>query len=202
MSLTIDVWFDYLCPFSVMTGKVIADTGLAQDHAVRWRPYELHPGGIPAGGKKDYPQGVWENSVVPMADRLGVPFTTAPSGPLPRTDLAMHGHTFAWRHGAGHAYDTAVFDAYFHHDQDIADLDTLADLAGQSGLDRRRFTSWTASPEAAEHHRASQEEARRTHRIHTVPTLVIGSWRTEGVPDAARLLRAVHTLHARSRVPA
>ncbi|GGV54047.1 DsbA family protein [Streptomyces spectabilis] len=202
MSLTIDVWFDYLCPFSVMTGKVIDDTGLAQDHAVRWRPYELHPEGIPASGKKDYPQGVWENSVVPMADRLGVPFGKAPAGPLPRTHLAMYGHAFAWRHGAGHAYDTAVFDAYFHHGQNIADLDTLAALAADTGLDPWHFRSWTDSPEAAAHHQATQDQARRTHRIHTVPTLVIGSWRTEGVPDAARLRRAVNTLHARSRVPA
>ncbi|MEU6062805.1 DsbA family protein, partial [Streptomyces sp. NPDC047097] len=102
MPLTIDVWFDFICPFSVMTRKVLTDTVSDDDGIlVRWRPFELHPDGIPATGKKDYPDGVWENSVLPMGERFGVPFRQDPPSPLPHTGRALRGHHFADLHGAG-----------------------------------------------------------------------------------------------------
>ncbi|MFJ6700833.1 DsbA family protein [Streptomyces sp. NPDC091272] len=197
MSLTVNVWFDYLCPFSVMTSKVIADAALGPDVALRWRPYELHPGGVPASGKRDYPEGVWENSVVPMAERLGLDFRLAPTRRLPRTQPAMHGHRYAERHGVALPYDNRVFDAYFHEDRDIEDPATLAELAGEVGLDPAEFHAWTVSRAAEAEHLAAQEEARLLHRIHTVPTLVIGAWRSEGVPNALRLREVVEELTAR-----
>ncbi|MFJ8650339.1 DsbA family protein [Streptomyces sp. NPDC093546] len=191
---TIDVWFDYICPFSVMTRKVLADAVTDPDVRTVWRAYELHPEGTPPPGEGDYPERVWENSVLPMAERLGVRLGSAPSLPLPRTGLALRGHRYAERHGAGLAYSDRVFDAHFLEHLDIADPGPLGDLAADVGLDAREFRAYVTSAAAAEQYLREQEEARRTHRIHTVPTLTIGTWRTEGVPRADRVREVLAAL--------
>jgi predicted DsbA family dithiol-disulfide isomerase len=198
MTLTIDVWFDYICPFSVMTRQVLAEAVTDPDVRTVWRAYELHPEGTPPPGEGDYPERVWENSVLPMAERLGVKLGSAPSLPLPRTGCALLGHRYAEREGAGAAYSDRVFDAHFLEHLDISDPGLLTDLAAEAGLDRRGFHAHITSGAAAEEYRHEQEEARRTHRIHTVPTLTIGTWRTEGVPSADRLREVLTTLRGRA----
>jgi predicted DsbA family dithiol-disulfide isomerase len=194
---TIDIWFDYICPFSVMTRKVIDDVTARTPADVRWHPYELHENGVPPTGKTDYPEHVWENSVLPMAERLGVRFGPVPAIALPRTALAMHGHRYAQEHGLGPAWDTRVFDAHFHRARDISDPAELTATAGDLGLDTEEFRARILSPQAALEHHDSQQHTRRALRIHTVPTVAIGSWRTEGVPQAARLLDVIAALSTR-----
>lgn len=194
MPLTVDVWFDYICPFSVMARKVITETAGSGDVHVRWRPYELHPEGIPATGKKDYPDGVWENSVLPMGERFGIAFRADPPSPLPHTGRALRGFDFAQRRGAGLAYNDRLFEAHLWEHRDIGDPSVLSELVGELGLDAEAFDAQLASAADLDRYRREQREAARTFRIHTVPTVSVGRWRTEGVPDAARLARAVDIL--------
>ncbi|WP_326740985.1 DsbA family oxidoreductase [Streptomyces sp. NBC_01022] len=198
MPLTIDVWFDYICPFSVMARKIITETVGDEDVHVRWRPYELHPEGIPATGKKDYPDGVWENSVLPMGERFGIAFRADPPSPLPHTGRALRGFDFAQRHGAGLAYNDRLFEAHLGEHRDIGDPAVLAALVGEIGLDAEAFDAQLASAADLDRYRQEQREAAAIHRIHTVPTVTVGPWRTEGVPDAGRLAQALDFLSSRA----
>ncbi|MFD8686685.1 DsbA family protein [Streptomyces sp. NPDC059651] len=197
MPLTIDVWFDYICPFSVMARKIITETVGNGDVHVRWRPFELHPEGIPATGKKDYPDGVWENSVLPMGERFGIAFRTDPPSPLPHTGRALRGFDFAQRHGAGLAYNDRLFEAHLGEHRDIGDPAVLAALVDEIGLDADAFDAQLASAADLDRYRREQREAAGTLRIHTVPTVSVGPWRTEGVPDAGRLAKAIDVLGRR-----
>ncbi|GGT64309.1 DsbA family oxidoreductase [Streptomyces purpureus] len=198
MTVTIGVWFDFICPFSVMTRKVIRDTlDLTDPHVpVLHHPFEMHPDGIPATGKREYPDQVWERSVLPMAQRLGVAFPATPAPFLPDTGPALRGHHYAARHGLSDTYDARVFDAFFQEQQDIGDLAVLTHLAAQTGLDPGEFAAHLTSPADLARHRAAQEAARSVWGIHTAPTITIGRWRTEGVPDAGRLAEVL--AHART----
>lgn len=198
MPLTIDVWFDYICPFSVMARKIITETVGHEDVHVRWRPYELHPEGIPATGKKDYPDGVWENSVLPMGERFGIAFRTDPPSPLPHTGRALRGFDFAQRHGAALAYNDRLFEAHLGEHRDIGNPAVLSALVAEIGLDAVAFDAQLASVADLDRYRREQREAATTLRIHTVPTVSVGRWRAEGVPDAARLARAIDVLGNRA----
>ncbi|MBD0420421.1 DsbA family protein [Streptomyces sp. NPDC052309] len=187
MPLTIEVWFDYICPFSVMVRKVLADAVTDPGTRILWHPLELHPEGTPRAGEGDHPSGVWENSVVPMARRLGVPVGPPHRLPLPRTALALRGYCYAREHGAAEEYNDRMFAAHFREQRDIGDPSVVLAVAREAGLDPDGVRARITSARDAERHRREQRDARRVHRVHTVPTVLIGRWRAEGVPTPERV---------------
>src|SRR4051794_16348456 len=109
-------------------------------------PFELrpHPNETlrPEG---DYLQRAWQQSVYPIARRMGVPITLPQVSPQPYTHLAFEGFQFAKEHGLGNEYNHRVLTAFFVEGQDIGQIDVLAKLAGEVGLDPKEFEKalWT-----------------------------------------------------------
>ncbi|MEU7687601.1 DsbA family protein, partial [Streptomyces spectabilis] len=82
MTVTIDVWFDFICPYSLITRHVLARALDGKDAAPAFHPFEVNPNCVEEAG--EYPRGVWENSVRPLGAERGVhlagPPVPAPAG--------------------------------------------------------------------------------------------------------------------------
>src|SRR6266567_4117626 len=99
-------------------------------------PFELrpHPNETlrPEG---DYLQRAWQQSVYPIARRMGVPIALPAVSPQPHTHLAFEGFQYAKEHGMGNAYNDRVLTAFLVDGRDIGDVGVLTKLAGEIGLD-------------------------------------------------------------------
>jgi len=101
---------------------------------VVWKAFELRPEPVPAldpGG--EYLRRVWQGSVYPLAERLGVTMRLPPV--QPRSRLAHESAQWARSLGRFDEYNAAVFRAFFERGEDIGDTEVLLRLAAESGLD-------------------------------------------------------------------
>ncbi|MFI6644727.1 DsbA family protein [Streptomyces sp. NPDC050504] len=186
MTGTIDFWFDYTCPLSLLTRRVVADAIRGTGTRMTWHPFELRPGGSvwPV-----FPDKVWENAVMPLAERIGVVLTGPPPVPIPPTRLAFQGLQYALDRDLADHYSDRVFAAYFVERRDIADMATLAGVARATGLDPEEFSTAAVSEDLAERHRQALRRAEGAVKV--IPTLVVGSRRIEGVPSKDQIARLV-----------
>ncbi|AEW92462.1 MULTISPECIES: DsbA family oxidoreductase [Streptomycetaceae] len=199
MTVTIDVWFDYICPFSLITRRVLQEALPRQDVVLEWHPFEVNPDCAVEVG--EYPRGIWEAEVRPLAERVGVELPSPPGTPLRRSRMAFLGYQFALDHGVGTAYTERVSTAYFHEWADISDPVELTRLAAEVGLDPRAYRAAILSERYTRRHLDAVAEARGRHGVTMVPTVAIGPWRREGVPGKEELLRAVERAAATAPTP-
>ncbi|MFD3514419.1 DsbA family protein [Streptomyces sp. NPDC058657] len=189
----IRVWSDFVCPFCMLAEgpleEVVAEFGAGVE--VEWMPFELRPSPHPTlRPEDDYLPRIWESAVYPMARRMGVDITLPTVSPQPYTALAFEGYQFAAERGLGTAYTRRMFRAFFQEDQDLGEIGVLSALAAGIGLDEAAFR--TALEDGT--HRARHEDALReaaAHQVRSVPTILVGETRIEGVPRAAQLRKAV-----------
>ncbi len=103
-------------------------------------PFELRPEPHPTlRPEGDYLQRAWQQSVYPIARRMGVPINLPPVSPQPHTHLAFEGFQYAKEHGKGNEYNHRVLEAFFVEGQDIGQIDVLTKLAGEVGLNVKQF---------------------------------------------------------------
>ncbi|MFD4016393.1 DsbA family oxidoreductase [Streptomyces sindenensis] len=195
----IKIWSDYVCPFCMLAEgpieEAIKDVGVEVD--VEWMPFELRAHPQPTLRPEDeYLPAVWERAVYPMARRLGVDITLPTVSPQPYTALAFEGYQYAAEHGLGDAYNQRMFRAFFQEDQDLGEVDVLAALAVGIGLDEAGFRAALADGTYRARHQEALREA-AAHQVRSVPTLLVGDIRIEGVPRPAQLRKAI--LDARAR---
>lgn len=135
------VFSDYICPFCFIGKQRIEQ--LAEEIALRpvWKPFEIHPE-VPAEGIpiERFPAALierLEGSVSALAGEVGIDFRMPRK--LPNSRMALIGGEFAKGQGKFGEYHEAVFRAYFQSGRDIGDLDTLAAIAEEAGLDDGAF---------------------------------------------------------------
>ncbi len=195
----IKIWSDYVCPFCMLAEgpleEAIKDVGAEVE--VEWMPFELRPHPQPTLRPEDeYLPAIWERAVYPMARRLGVDITLPDVSPQPYTALAFVGYQYAADQGLGTEYNQRLFRAFFQESRDLGLADVLATLAGEVGLDEAGFRAALEDGR----YRARHEEALReaaAHQVQSVPTLLVGDIRIEGVPRPAQLRKAILDAQAR-----
>jgi predicted DsbA family dithiol-disulfide isomerase len=192
--VVIRIWSDYVCPFCMLAERPLAEAlaGFGPGEVeVEWQPFELRPYPQPTLRPEDpYLPAVWQRSVYPLARRLGVDITLPTVSPQPYTRLAFEGFQYAAEHGRGDAYTRRLFRAFFQEDRDLGDPAQLTALAAEVGLDAGAYRAALDAGTYRERHRRALREA-AAHAIRSVPTLLVGDTRIEGVPQPAPLRRAV-----------
>ena len=116
-------------------------------------------------------------------------------GPFADTRRACTGLLFARAEGRGTAYHDAVYAARFLEGRDIGDPDTLATIAGQSGLDRARFVAALDDPQWAAALAASNADAQTDH-VFGFPFFVFQGQRFWGNDRLEWLSAAIRTAYA------
>ncbi|MFD7977098.1 DsbA family protein [Streptomyces sp. NPDC059071] len=189
----IQIWSDYVCPFCMLAEGPLeeATEGLGFDVEIEWKPFELRPHPHPTLRPEDeYLPAIWQRAVYPMARRMGVDITLPTVSPQPYTRLAFEGYQYAAEQGKGAEYTARMFRAFFQEDQDLGQLDVLVRLAEEIGLNGEELrTALDNGTYTAAHQDALREAA--AHRIQSVPTLLVGDTRIEGVPSVPQLRKAL-----------
>ncbi len=154
-------------------------------------PFELRPYPHetlrPEGG---YLQRAWQQSVYPLAQRMGVPIRLPQVSPQPHTHLAFEGYQFAQEHGKGNEYNHRILQAFFVKGQDIGQVEVLTRLAGEVGLNEREFEHALRTRKYQAAHRRALRHAYEEAGVTGVPMFVIGGQVLTGLHDA-RTLAAV-----------
>ncbi len=186
--LTLDVFFDYVCPYCLIVEDAVEQVAERRQLAVRWLPFELRPYPSATLRPEDpYLPAVWRDSVYPRAAAAaGVPISLPTTSPQPWSHAAFEGRIHAASHGVERAWDRAVLRAFFQEDRDIGDLAVLAAIGEAVGLDPAQVREALQERRYEGAHQAALREGRAAH-ISAVPTLRLGRHSFAGAPDEARL---------------
>jgi predicted DsbA family dithiol-disulfide isomerase len=196
----ITVFSDYVCPFCMLAEGPLEEATKDLDVDIEWMPFELRAHPTPTLRPEDeYLPAIWARAVYPLADRLGVDITLPTVSPQPYTHLAFEGYQFAAEHGLGTEYTHRMFRAFFQEDQDLGKPEVLQALAEEIGLDGAAFrTALDDRTYQAKHQDALREAA--AHQVQTVPTILVGDTRIEGVPSPVQLRKAILDTQAQQLV--
>jgi predicted DsbA family dithiol-disulfide isomerase len=144
----LDIISDPICPWCYI-GKTLLDKALAErpDHPfeIEWHPFQLNPDMPPEGmDRHTYLErkfGGQEGAarayapIVEAAEAAGLDLNLAGIQRTPNTLDAHRLIHWAGIEGRQMAVAMALFRAYFHEGRDIADHDTLADIADGAEMD-------------------------------------------------------------------
>lgn len=192
---SITVYSDYVCPFCLLAEARLSEVIGERDIHIEWRAFELRPDPVPTLRPEDpYLPAIWEQSVYPMAEQLGVPIKLPSISPQPRTAKAFELLEMAKDADRAHAYSMRVLRAFFQEDRDIGDKDVLIDLAADAGLDPDAARKALENGTYTERHREALRHAQDDMEITSVPTIVIGRRIFRGTPSVKDLTIAIHDL--------
>ncbi|GAA1720964.1 DsbA family protein [Kribbella yunnanensis] len=187
----IKIFSDYVCPFCLLAEGPIEEATKDLYVDIEWMPFELRPHPHPTLRPEDeYLPAIWARAVYPMARQLGVDITLPTVSPQPYTHLAFEGYQYAAAHDKGTEYTHRMFQAFFQEDQDLGNPDVLQALAAEIGLDAPAFRKALDNRTYREKHQDALREA-EAHQIQSVPTILVGNTRIEGVPTPFELRKAI-----------
>lgn len=181
MTLKIQVYSDYVCPFCFLAEQPLEEAIKGKDVEVEWMPYELrsYPNETlrPEG---EYLQNTWKQSVYPMAKQMGIHIVLPKVSPQPYTHLAFEGFQYAKEQGKANEYNDRMLRAFFQEEQDIGNIDILTKLAGEIGLNEKEYRETLISRKYKATHEKALHHAYNEADITAVPTFVIGSTKIAG----------------------
>ena len=136
ISVHIEVWSDYVCPFCYLQEPVFRR--LAKEHGdaieVHWRAFELRPAPVPTLEPDcGYLQSIWARAVYPMAAEREMTLRLPPV--QPRSRKALEAAEVAREQGLFDRMHSALFKAFFEHGLDIGETGVLVDIGRNAGLD-------------------------------------------------------------------
>ncbi|MDR3296274.1 MAG: DsbA family protein [Clostridiales Family XIII bacterium] len=140
--MKLHIYFDYTCPFSYISeSQIKAVKPSFPEIELVWHPFELRPRPIVRPEVSvDLDTGkAWDPALLAEAAKEGLPLHT-PFSPLPYSDRAFQGmHCVNAGGGDVQAYNERIFKAVFAEGKDISDLDVLAEIANDIGIDAYAF---------------------------------------------------------------
>ena len=206
--MRVEIWSDVVCPWCYI-GKRRFEQALAgfegrEDVELVFRPFQLDPTApsgstMPVmeayarkfGGEERAQEIIAHVTEVAAADGLDFHLERAQRA---NTRDAHRLLALAEReHGPAvqGALKEALLRAYFVDGRNVADHDTLVDIAVGAGIDGGRAASMLASEEGSHELNAELDEARELG-VTAVPTFVFGGrWAVPGAQDPEMLLRAL-----------
>lgn len=102
--------------------------------AIIWKAFELRPEPVPSlDPRGEYLTRVWNSSVYPLAERLGMQMRLPPV--QPRSRRAHEAAHWARTQGRFDEYNAALFRAFFERGEDIGQAEVLLKLAADLQLD-------------------------------------------------------------------
>ena len=147
--LEIDIVSDVVCPWCIIGYKqqeqAMNQTGTAA--VIRWHPFELNPQMGAEGqnvrehvaekyGSTSEQSDTARTQMTALGKELGFDFNYAPDMKMYNTFRAHQLMHWASGQGLKHQLKMELFSAFFTRNQNVDDVDVLADAAAAVGLDR------------------------------------------------------------------
>ena len=183
--IRLDIFSDPVCPWCYV-GKANLDRALAEhpDHpfAIQWHPFQLNPD-MPADGvaKRAYLEEKFggkarvdaiHERLREVARNAGVDMDPDKPQRMPNTLNAHRLIHWAGIEAVQSPVVTALMRAYWVEGRDIGDLDTLAAIAGENGMDRDATLRLLQSDADADDILARDQDARQKG-VTAVPTFLV-----------------------------
>jgi predicted DsbA family dithiol-disulfide isomerase len=183
--IRLDIFSDPVCPWCYV-GKANLDRALAAhaDHpfVVQWHPFQLNPDMPPEGvakrayleqkfGGKARVDAIHER-LREVAKAAGVDMDPDKPQRMPNTLNAHRLIHWAGIEEVQQAVVDALMRAYWAEGRDIGDPPTLADIAGENGMDREATLRLMQSDADADDIQARDQDARQKG-VNAVPTFLI-----------------------------
>ncbi|QOD12255.1 DsbA family oxidoreductase [Psychrobacter sp. 28M-43] len=182
--LRIDIVSDVVCPWCVIGYRQLAaaleKTNTA--HTIHWHPFELNPN-MPSEGQnlrehiiEKYGSTKQESdaSRVRMTEagqEVGFEFNFNDDTRMHNTFNLHQLLHFADQQGRMHELKQALFAAHFTNNRDISDINVLADIAAETGLDRSESLAVLEGQFFAKEVRA-EEQHWQQQGIQSVPAII------------------------------
>ncbi|MBL8020541.1 MAG: DsbA family oxidoreductase [Leptospirales bacterium] len=211
--MKIEIWSDIMCPFCYI-GKRRFEEALKvfpkrNEVEIQWKSFQLDPGLASQPGKDVYTylaeiKGQTREWSIKMHE--GVVQTAKEVGLDYRFDRAVIANSFdahrliqmAKKHNLGDAAEERLFHAYFTEGKDVANLQTLAELGAEIGLDSAQVSAMLESDEFRDEVLADVDEARQLG-ARGVPFFVIDrKYAVYGAQHTATFLQALEASAAES----
>lgn len=129
----VEVFFDYLCPWSHLSQARVE--GLIERHDIRvtWTPFELHPEIPPGGTDRRWGKSGTGSMLRPLAEAAGLPLERRSN--VVNTRRALGLSAWAMDQPAWPVLHRNLFAAYWGADADLDDPLVLADLADRADIE-------------------------------------------------------------------
>ncbi len=206
MTLTIEITSDFICPWcwvaDARLNQAIAQLKPSVEIKRIWHPFELNPtmpvSGIDRQTYRSNKFGSWEYSQSLDAQTIQA---TANDGIEFRYDLmqvtpnTLKAHRLTWLAAqAGKATEMGqrILKAYFGEGQDITQIEVLAQLAAEVGLEADAVTAFLTSTQGVEEVKALEQQA-TSRNIRGVPNIKIGKEMIVGAQSVDVFLSALQT---------
>src|SRR5919199_5779704 len=173
MTLTIEMTSDFICPWCLVADtnlhRAIAQLNAPVEIQRVWYPFELNPD-MPGSGmaRKTYRTnkfGSWEYSqqldakTVQVGQVNGIEFRYDLMKVTPNTLKAHRLTWFAGKSGKATEMTQRILKAYFTEGHDIGDVETLANLAAEVGIDAKQAKAFLLSDEGIEEIKEMKQQA-------------------------------------------
>lgn len=205
-TITVDVVSDVVCPWCYIGQKRLEKAIAWQSDVevdLRWRPYQLDSSIPPEGlDRKAYMLAKFgsdeklrqiHDRIVPIGRAEGIDFHFSEIRKSPNT-LDAH-RVIRWAASKGdvvqHSVAQSLFSAFFEQGEDISSHDTLARIAGESGMDEAIVRALLASDADVEEVRAEIDQARQMGVTGVPFFLLEGRYAVVGAQDAQVLADAI-----------
>lgn len=206
MTLTIEITSDFICPWCLVVDKRLNQAIKQLKTPIKikriWYPFELNPTMPEAGmDRKTYRSnkfGSWEYSQALDAQTMqaaigdGIEFRYDLMQVTPNTLKAHRLSWFAAQEGKATEMVERTLNAYFTEGQDITDVETLAKLAAEIGLDADQVRAFLISNEGIVEVKALERQAANPN-IRGVPTIKIGQETIIGAQSVDVFLTVLQT---------
>lgn len=213
--MKVEIWSDVMCPFCYI-GKKHFEEALAQlpfkdQIEVEWKSFQLDPS-LPLEGasvstaeylekRKGYPRQQIDSMLAHLKQsgaQAGIEFNQEKAIPVNtfRAHRLIH---FAQQRGKGNDMEEALFHAHFTGGQNVGDVETLATLAAETGLDKKEVTDFLHTEAQTEAVNKDIEEAQQLG-ISGVPFFVLDrKYAVSGAQPVAAFVGALTQAFEESR---
>jgi predicted DsbA family dithiol-disulfide isomerase len=169
MTKTIDIFFDYVCPYSYIACRREDFLKKDMDVEFNWRSWETFPERSLVSYLRDDLRYGW--AVTMLAKEIEMDIT------MPRhvsnTNMALRGLEYAKTKGRGGEYNRAVFDVHWDEKKDISDIEVLKEVCSRIGLDPDEFEREMENPEYGKILEENEREVERLN-VQLVPSYILG----------------------------
>jgi len=205
-TLDIDLVADFTCPWSwlgmAQLTRALANLSGDVETRLRWHPFRMAQPGSNAAPRSfhDYlaerlPQGITvpfaQQSLTEAGRELGIEFHFEKLGELPSTSEAHRLVQLAGSDGQHANVAAAIFRAYFERGADIGEIDVLAKIGADAGLDAATLRAFRETREG-DALLVGSEERMRGFGVRSVPNLLFGG--RVLVPGTVNVATYVHAL--------
>ncbi|MGH7932158.1 MAG: DsbA family oxidoreductase [Candidatus Binataceae bacterium] len=179
----VPIYFDYASTLCYVAWRIVSElereldfTALWKGVPIRLRDHHSRPGGT---------LGTLERmKILIVIAETGVPVT--PPENWIDSDAALQGSELAREAGAFARYHAGVFRAAFEEHRDIAQVDVLASIAADAGMEREPFTAAILSRRMAPRLDEHRSEADRFSAL-GYPTFILGDFPLTGIQPIATM---------------